>query len=1143
MPTPGLPHIAPSLPEVAAGIELEALQLSEMRYKRLFESARDGILMLDGNTGQIEDVNPCLIEMLGFSHAELLGKKLWDAGPFADVARWKQILLDLQTIGHVRHDGLALITKAGIQLQVEFLGTANDSGGIRVIQCNFRDVTERERSEASLRERELQYRSLFENMLEGYAYCQAIFEQDQLRDFVYLQTNSGFENLTGLKDVVGKKVSEVIPGLRESNPDLFRIYGRVALSGRPEKFETYIEPVGIWLSIAVYSAEREHFVAVFDNITTRKLAEEALRSSEADFRTLAEAVPQIVWITRPDGSNIYFNKQWMNYTGLTREESLGHGWNRPFHPDDQRQAADAWQKATTNIGTYSLESRIRRADGIYRWWLVRGVPLQDAAGNVLKWFGTCTDIHDLKTAELDISRTNQALRESERRFTDLLENVELVSLMLDRDGKITYCNDYLLRMTGWQREEVFGREWIKLFVPPEHAVLMDTFTSLLANRPEAWHHENEILTRAGGRRLIRWNNSLLRSATGEVTGTASIGEDITERKESADRIVHLNRVYAMLSGINSLIIRVRDRDELFREACRIAVEVGGFHMALIGLVNPRTRLIEPVASAGKSEEILTAIKRLVSSREIAGTSMVGRALSEKRAVVANDSQSDPQVLLRDKYTQAGVRSIAVLPLLVADDAVGAFALYASEREFFHEGEMKLLADLNDDIAFAIDYIDKRDRLKYIAFYDGLTGLANRSLFIERVAQNLRSAAVARSQLAVGVLDLERFKNVNHSLGRPAGDALLKQVADWLTRNLGDASLLARVDADHFAFVLTDIKHERDVPRLVEKAMGEFAKHPFVLDEAVFRVAARIGVAIFPDDGATAEILFKNAEIAVMKAKVSGDRYMLFAQKMGDTMVLRASLESQLRDAIDKEEFVLHYQPKINLLSGKLTGAEALIRWNDPQTGLVPPMRFIPILEETGLIFEVGRWALHKAIEDYLRWRAAGLPAVRIAVNVSPLQLRNRGFIDEIRGAIGINAEAAAGLELEITETMIMTDLEHSIATLQEIRDLGVDIAIDDFGTGFSSLKYLAKLPIDTLKIDRSFIVDMTSGPSGLALVSTIINLGQALNLKLVAEGVETEEEARLLRLLRCDEMQGFLFGRPVPGDAFEAAFLLPAAAA
>jgi diguanylate cyclase (GGDEF)-like protein len=484
----------------------------------------------------------------------------------------------------------------------------------------------------------------------------------------------------------------------------------------------------------------------------------------------------------------------------------------------------------------------------------------------------------------------------------------------------------------------------------------------------------------------------------------------------------------------------------------------------------------------------------------------------------------------------------MLPLMVSDEAIGVLALYASDNDFFQEEELKLLKELADDIAFAIDHIDKRDRLSYIAYYDELTGLANRSLFIERVAQYVRSVVGGRSHLAVGVMDLERFKNINHSLGRPAGDALLKQVADWLTHYMGDANLVARVDADHFAFVLPDIRHERDVPRLLEKALETFTEHPFMLDEAVYRVNAKIGVATFPNDGPSADILFRNAEIALKKAKVSGDRYTLFAQKMSDTAVLKPTLESQLRAAIDNEEFVLYYQPKVNLVSRKLTGAEALIRWNDPRRGLVPPGQFIPTLEETGLIFEVGRWALQKAVKEYLRWRAAGLPAVRIAVNVSPLQVRNTGFVAEIKDAIGGDAHASAGLELEITETTIMKDLEYTIATLQAIRELGVVIAIDDFGTGFSSLRYLAKLPIDTLKIDRSFVVDMASGSRGLALVSTIINLGQALNLKLVAEGVETEEQSRLLGLLRCDEMQGYLYGRPVPGDVFEATYLIDSGA-
>jgi len=365
------------------------------------------------------------------------------------------------------------------------------------------------------------------------------------------------------------------------------------------------------------------------------------------------------------------------------------------------------------------------------------------------------------------------------------------------------------------------------------------------------------------------------------------------------------------------------------------------------------------------------------------------------------------------------------------------------------------------------------------------------------------------------------------------------VAKWLTLNTGDAGLLARVGADHFALLLPQVKLDSGVAKLVEKKIAAFMDHPFQLDDAVFRIAAKVGVALYPDDGGDADTLFRNAEAALKKAKATGDRYLFYTQKMNEAVAGKLTLENQLREALDKGEFVLHYQPKVNLASGKLTGAEALIRWNDPRTGLVPPGRFIPVLEETGLIHDVGRWALRQAIADFLRWRAAGLPAVRIAVNVSPLQLRSRSFVAEIVEFTGIDAHAARGLELEITESLVMEDVKYSIACLRTIRALGVTIAIDDFGTGFSSLSYLSKLPVDSLKIDRSFVAEMTVGPEGLALVSNIINLAHSLRLKVVAEGVETEDQARLLQLLRCEEMQGFLFSKPVPSDIFEATFLTP----
>ena len=376
--------------------------------------------------------------------------------------------------------------------------------------------------------------------------------------------------------------------------------------------------------------------------------------------------------------------------------------------------------------------------------------------------------------------------------------------------------------------------------------------------------------------------------------------------------------------------------------------------------------IVPVASAGVDDDLLTAVNVHVSSSGGVpdGQTTFAQAIRERKALVSNVSPDNPTVMFGRK--SAG--SMAVLPLIVANEGVGVLALYAEEAGFFDGEEMKLLTELAGDIAFAMDHIEKAEKLNYLAYYDVLTGLANRSLFLDRVAQYLRSAVSDGHKLAVFLIDLERFKNINDSLGRPAGDALLRQVAEWLTRDAGDANFVARLGADHFATVLPQVKQEDDGARLLEESIKGFMDHPFRLNDAVFRVAIKVGVAVFPGDGADADTLFRNAEAALKKAKAGGERYLFYTQTMTAAVAGRLTLENQLRQALDKGEFVLHYQPKVNLARGKMTSAEALIRWNDPRTGLVPPGRFIPVLEETGLIHEVGRWALRQAIEDYLRQR-------------------------------------------------------------------------------------------------------------------------------------------------------------------------------
>lgn len=615
--------------------------------------------------------------------------------------------------------------------------------------------------------------------------------------------------------------------------------------------------------------------------------------------------------------------------------------------------------------------------------------------------------------------------------------------------------------------------------------------------------------------------------------------DITERKQSDSRINHLNRIYAMLSGINALQVRVRDRNLLLTYACQIAVEEGGFCASWIGLVDHRTMKLVPGAFYGLDSGFVAMLKERMAREvfEPKNKSLVATVLDTRSSVVSNDVQNDPRAFFPHYYRQHGIHSVVLLPLMIADEIVGVFTLYAREQDFFGQEELALLNELSGDIAFAIDHIDRQDRLNYLAYFDALTGLANRHLFMERVTQYMRSAGSNHQKLAVFLIDLEGFKNINDSFGQSVGDALLVQVAVWLTGFVGDSNLVAHIGADHFAVVMPEVAQAEEVARALEKANVDFLGHTFNLNDTPFRIAAKAGVAVFPDDGASADILLKHAEAALKKAKARGERYLFYTQKMTESVLGKLTLENQLRQALQNGEFVLYYQPKIQLKTGKLTGVEALIRWNDPRTGLVLPGEFIPILEATGMIYDVGRWALGKAIADHLRWRSAGLAAVRIAVNVSPLQLRHRSFIADVRQAIGQDGYAAAGLELEITESLLMEDINLSIDYLQTIRAMGVSIAIDDFGTGFSSLSYLSRLPIDTVKIDRSFVLDMTTGQPGLALVSTIIDLAHAMHLKVVAEGVETEEQSHLLRGLQCDELQGFLFSKPMPVEQFETQYL------
>jgi diguanylate cyclase (GGDEF)-like protein/PAS domain S-box-containing protein len=704
------------------------------------------------------------------------------------------------------------------------------------------------------------------------------------------------------------------------------------------------------------------------------------------------------------------------------------------------------------------------------------------------------------------------------------------------DGAPIFLNGAALRILGFEPGQDISIVGIAEIYPEWAAKQVLEQAIPHAVEHETWSGETAFRRRDGREIPVSQVIIAHRGPDGAVAYLSSIARDISERKEQEARIMRLNRIYAVLSGINTTIVRVRDEGELFREACRIAVEHGKFTFAWLGKLDAATQQVTPVAQAGRDEGYLSQVN-LTAKEDVAGNcKLIAQALTQAQPVVCNDVASDERMAAwRDDALSRGYRSVAVFPLLVEELAVGVLVLYAPEPDVFDNEEMGLLIEMAGDISFAMNNFKKEEKLDYLAYYDVITGLPNRTLFYDRIGQHLLDTT-AGEIVAVLAIDLERFRVINETFGRHVGDALLKQVAERLTDTGVGVDHLARISSDCFAVVLSDVRVESDVVRFVEMQITRALSKPITLEGQELRISARVGIALFPNDGKDADILFQNAEAALKKAKVSGDKYLFYAPEFNARVAEKLKTENKLRTALEQNQLVLYYQPKVDLGSGRISGLEALMRWNDPETGLVPPWKFIPLLEETGMIVEAGSWALEQAMTDYRELQKNHLSPPRIAVNVSQVQLQRNDFVSMMERVVSGFGGASDALAIEITESMVMQDIEANIQKLRAIRGMGVEVAIDDFGTGYSSLSYIAKLPISSLKIDRSFIVDMASNADDLSIVSVIISLAHSLNLRVIAEGVESNEQAKLLRLLKCDEFQGYLFSPAVPLEQIEVLF-------
>lgn len=809
--------------------------------------------------------------------------------------------------------------------------------------------------------------------------------------------------------------------------------------------------------------------------------------------------------------------------GFSEKEMAGQPITLILPPDRLEEEEKILRRIRAGEEVQHLETVRRTKDGRLIDVSITVSPIRDAAGNVVGASKIARDISERKRAERE-------LRESEQELRTVTDAIPSPIASIDRNRRYLFVNLAYQKWFSMTRAELIGRRW-------EDVLGAGTQDEIAGYLDRAYGGQRQSFERTVLRpgadtgekpRTMLANYVPSVGEDGTINGVYIVAHDITEVKRAEERVRHLNRVYAVLSGINNLIVRTSDREELFREACRIAVDHGAFKMAWIGELDPATLEGKVVAWSGGEESYMAKVRLTAREGTPDSERPACRALRLMQPVICNDIEADPTVAqIRDDLLGWGHKSIGCFPLVVDGRAEGVLALFAGEANSFDDEEMRLLRELAGDISFALDHIRKSRQLDYLAYYDELTGLANRTLFRERVSQLVSAAGRDGKKLAVAMLNIERFKTINDILGRQAGDDLLRQMAERAKGVATDPHWLGRLGGDLFAAVLPDVAEAEEAARRFSARYQEVYGAPFVLAGNELRVSAKFGIAVFPSDGTDADALMRNAEAALKKARTSGERYLFYTEQMTEHVAGRLKLENNLRRALENEEFMLHYQPKVSMESGAITGVEALLRWNDPATGLVPPGHFIGLLEETGLILEVGKWALGQAVRDHRHWLELGIPAPRIAVNVSPFQLRQPNFVGLVKEVV---ASGESGVDLEITESLIMEDVDSNIDKLRELRDMGMTIYIDDFGTGYSSLGYLVKLPIHALKIDRSFVITMLGDPNVMTLVSTIVSLAHSLKMSVVAEGIDEEEQAQQLRAWKCEEGQGYLFSKPVSRD-------------
>jgi len=848
------------------------------------------------------------------------------------------------------------------------------------------------------------------------------------------------------------------------------------------------------------------------DISDRKSAEEALRRSEERFQIVARATNDAVW-----DWDIVTNAVWRNDGFRTlfgyREEEIApdfKSWASNIHPDD-RERVESGIRALIASGrqAWSAEYRFRRADGVYATVFDRGYVIQAESGTPVRMIGSMMDI---------TSRDHGAkLQSALYRIADLAHSAEDLDTFYSEVhrivGELMYARNFYIALADEASGEIRFPYFVDEFDPPPGPrKIGEGLTGSVLRTGKPLHlsgREIDELDKTGklvssGTTTFDWLGVPLLSGDRPI-GVLTV-QSYTENLRYGDREEEL--LIFVSQHIATALERKRAAEALSNSEKQ--------YRSLFENANDCVMIIDP-----ETETILKANPRACETYGFSPGELIGMSLKNFRRDIARGEEEFRHILREGSLHNFGVTHFS------RDGTAIEMLVNASRIEF--DGRPAILT-INRDVTESRKAERKIERL---AYEDALTGLANRVRLEDRLTVSLAHARREGHALAVLFIDIDRFKLVNDSLGHKVGDLLLQRVADRLSQIIRGSDTLARLGGDEFILVLSKIDQPESAGVVARKIQDVF-REPIGIAERDLRVGVSIGISVFPADGTDSDTLMKNADAAMYAAKQQGrDTYQFHSRALPRGDVDRLDLANMLHRAIDNGEFRVHFQPVVRVATGEITGAEALVRWARPENGLVLPGEFIPLAEDSGLIVPLGTAVLRESCRQVMAWNRAGYRPLCVSVNLSVRQLQRRDVVATVTRILEETGLPPAQLSLEVTESVAMQNLDATLAALVELQGIGVGITMDDFGTGYSSLSYLKMLPVNTLKIDRSFVRDVATDPNDASIVRASIALAHELRLRVVAEGVETADQLRFLSTHQCDEMQGFLFSPAVPPEAFE----------